>query len=298
MKKIGFLGPEGTFSHEAALKYSGQRGLGADKGGGGGRGGGGAIAEGINGSIGLTAYASIPDLMAAVDSGELEEAIFPIENSLEGGVIPTLDMLMEANGLRITGELTHEIHENLLVKRGTKKEDIELVISHSQPLGQCRKYLHENFGGVELKSVNSTSVAAETVKASDGTVASIGSAAAAKLYDLEILQSDIQDESGNITRFIVLGRGDAENRGRCKTSIIFSVGHTPGCLYKILGILDLWEINMSRIESRPAKGKLGKYIFYVDIEGHIVDPDIAEAMQMIKRKTTFFKFLGSYTAAE
>lgn len=275
MKKIGFLGPEGTFSHEAALKFSAK------------------MNDGI-----LVAFASIPDLMAAVDGGELDEAIFPIENSLEGGVIPTLDILMEASRVKITGELTHEIHENLLGKKGTKKEDIKLIISHSQPLGQCRRYLHENFNGVELKSVNSTSVAAETVKDSDGTVASIGSAAAAKLYDLEILQPDIQDEYGNETRFIVVGSGDVENRGRCKTSIIFSVGHTPGSLYKVLGILDLWEINMTRIESRPAKGRLGEYVFYVDIDGHMADPDTAEALQMIRRKTTFYKFLGSYSAAE
>lgn len=275
MKKIGFLGPEGTFSHEAALKFSAKTN------------------DGI-----LMAYSSIPDLMAAVDGGKLEEAIFPIENSLEGGVIPTLDILMEANRVKITGELTHEIHENLLGKKGTKKEDIKLIISHSQPLGQCRRYLYENFNGVELESVNSTSAAAEAVRGSDGTVASIGSAAAAELYDLEILQPDIQDEDGNITRFIVVGSGDAENRGRCKTSIIFSVGHTPGSLYKVLGILNLWEINMTRIESRPAKGKLGEYVFYVDIDGHMVDPDIAEALQMIRRKTTFYKFLGSYSAAE
>lgn len=274
MKKIGFLGPKGTFSHEIAQKYCprGDRGV-------------------------LTVYQSIPDLMGAVDRGELEEAILPIENSLEGGVIPTLDILMEAERVKITGELTLAIHENLLVKKGAERERIQLIVSHAQPLGQCRKYLHENFPGVRLKSVDSTALAAEAVRSSDGTVASVGSATAAEIYGLEILERDIQDEKGNTTRFIIVGSGDPENRGKCKTSMIFSVGHIPGSLYKVLGILDLWEINMTRIESRPTKGELGAYIFYVDIDGHMVDPDVAEAIQMIKRKTTFFKFLGSYSAA-
>lgn len=272
MYRIGFLGPEGTFSHETALEYS------------------------PNGSQ-LIAYPTIPDMVTAVERGELCEAILPIENSLEGGVIPTLDILMDADEVKITGELIHEIRENLLVKRGTKKEGIKLILSHMQPLGQCRRYLHNNFPGVELRSVNSTAAAAENVMKSNGTIASIGSAAAAELYGLEILQPDIQDEEGNVTRFIIVGSEYSEKKGKCKTSVIFSVGHTPGSLYKVLGILDLWEINMTRIESRPAKGKLGTYVFYVDIEGHIDNPDVSEAIQMIKRKTTLFKFLGSYTAA-
>lgn len=271
MTTMGFLGPEGTFSHEAAIKYTNNLW-----------------------DVSLMAYPTIPDLTIAVDKGEIDEAVLPIENSLEGGVIPTLDILMEAETVKIKGELNLSICENLMVKKGCDKSDIRLIVSHSQPLGQCRKYLHHSFDCVAAESVDSTAVAAKMVRDGNGSIAAIGSAAAAELYDLEILERDVQDQEDNTTRFIIVGRGDAENNGRCKTSVIFSVGHFPGSLYKVLGILDMWKINMTRIESRPSKRMLGEYVFYVDILGHREDKDIGDALDMIKRKTTFYKFLGSY----
>lgn len=275
MRKIGFLGPEGTFSNEAAIKYIGN-----------------------SEDISLVAYPTIPDLTIAVDNGEMDEAVLPIENSLEGCVIPTLDVLMETKTAKIIGELNLSICENLMVKKGCDKSDIRLIVSHSQPLGQCRKYLHNSFGGVATKSVDSTSAAAKMVRDGDGSIAAIGSAAAAELYGLEIIQSGVQDQKDNTTRFIIVGRGEAGNKGNCKTSMIFAVGHVPGGLNKVLSILDVWEINMTRIESRPSKRRLGEYVFYVDILGHRQDKDIADALDMIKRKTTFYKFLGSYRTSD
>lgn len=273
MTIIGFLGPEGTFSHEAAMKYRGN-----------------------STDVTLMAYPSISELTMAVDRGEINEAVLPIENSLEGGVIPTLDILMEAQSVRIKGELNLPICENLLVKKGHGMENIKLIVSHSQPLGQCRKYLRDHFSGAAIESVGSTAVAAGMVRDGDGSIAAIGGNAAAELYCLEILQSNIHDQGNNTTRFIIIGTDETENADKCKTSIIFAVGHIPGSLYKVLGILDMWDINMTRIESRPSKGKLGEYVFYVDILGHRKQKDISDALEMIKRKTTFYKFLGSYVA--
>lgn len=271
MKKIGYLGPPGTFSHEAAKKYIRLTGAGE-----------------------LVPRPSIPDLMTATDSGVLQEAILPIENSLEGGVIPTLDMFMEELDVQIRLELLLPIRENLLVKPGTERGDIRVVTSHSQPLGQCRKFLQNAFPTAHLEAVGSTAIAAETVQRGDGSVAAIGGVASAELYGLEILEADIQDEADNVTRFIVIGKEDSPQAKGSKSSLIFGVSHRPGSLYQILDIFSIFDINMTRIESRPAKRALGEYVFYVDIDGHRDDPDVADALKMIRRKAVFYKFLGSY----
>lgn len=273
MKKIGFLGPVGTFSHEAAKKYA--RHL---------------------PNCELSAFPSIPDMLIGVDGGLLDEAILPIENSLEGGVIPTLDMFLEDLDVKIKSELTIPIHENLLVRKGASAVDIRTILSHSQPLGQCRKYLHENFRDTLIRSMDSTTAAAAAAAESDGSVAAIGSAAAGELYGLEILADNIQDMDNNRTRFVIVAKSDGENTGACKSSILFSTDHTPGRLQQILGIFNIWDINMTRIESRPSKKQLGEYVFYVDIDGHREDPDVRDALKMIRRKTTFYKFLGSYSS--
>lgn len=269
--KIGYLGPEGTFSHEAAAAYSSERGGGA-----------------------LVPAPSIPDLALRVAVGELAEAVLPIENSLEGGVIPTMDMLLEDLDVAIKAELTLQIRENLMVRAGTARQDIRTIVSHPQPLGQCRNYIHMHFPNARLRSVDSTTIAAEAAAGSDGSVAAIGSAAAAALYGLHILERDIQDLEKNYTRFVVLGKADAPHGPGCKTSIAFSVGHTPGRLYQILGIFDIWDLNMTRIESRPSRKAPGEYIFFVDLDGHREDPDVRDALKMLRRKTLYYKFLGSY----
>ena len=275
MPKLGFLGPKGTFSHEAANEY-------------------------LKRKTDYTAhdYASIPEIILAVDRGELDEAIVPIENSLEGAINVTLDVLAFEVDLMIKAEVVINICPNLLVKKGTDPANIKCIVSHPQALGQCRKYISANYPGAEVKSAYSTAGAAEAVVNGNGDIAAIGSLTVAEMYGLDVIASGIQDGYNNMTRFVVLSKTDGIKTGSDKTSIVFSTEDKPGSLYRVLDIFNLWDINMTRIESRPAKNRLGKYIFFVDIQGHRDDADIRDALTMVKRKTSFFKFLGSYPRFE
>jgi prephenate dehydratase len=270
MKRIGYLGPRGTFSHEAMKKYTGQ-------------------APYISRD-----FPTIPDIFAAMQDGQLDEAIVPIENSLEGAVNVTMDMMTQDTGLWIKAEIVIPVREHLLAKKGSDISKIRMVLSHPQPLGQCRKFLAEHLPDAVIKAAHSTAAAAGEVAAGTGDTAAIGSRAAAEVYGLEILKEDIQDHDNNYTRFIVLGRSDAERTGNDKTSLIFSTEDKPGSLYRILQIFNLWDVNMTRIESRPARSGLGSYIFFVDVLGHREDEDLRDALTMVKRKTSYFKILGSY----
>ena len=271
MKTIGYLGPRGTFSQEAAKQYI------LDK-------------EGFD----LREFNTIPDLMSIVQKGEIYGAVVPIENSIEGAVNETMDMLSSEEELKIVGEVVVRIKENLLVKKGTKIKDIKTIISHPQPIGQCRKYIQQTFPEADISFVYSTASAAEAVANGNGDMAAIGSIAASEVYDLEIFATDIQDSRSNLTRFVVVSKEYGKRTGIDKTSIVFSTEDKPGSLYRVLDIFNLWDINMTRIESRPAKNKLGKYVFFVDIIGHWEDEDIKDALTMIERKSSYLKVLGSY----
>ncbi len=271
MLRIGFLGPKGTFSHEAVKEY-------------------------INNMIEyeIYEYNTIPDLMVAVSDGFLDEAVLPIENSLEGAVTSTLDMFVEDLNIVIKSELIIPINLNLLAKINTKPEDVMVILSHPQPIGQCRKYTNKNYPLAEIRPVLSTAAAAEEVSIGNGTSAAIGSAIAGELYNLQILDSNIQDGGNNFTRFVAISKVKANKSAHDKTSIVFSTDNKPGSLYRILDIFNIWDINMTKIESRPSKEQLGKYIFYVDIIGYQEDDDIKDALSMVRRKTSFLKILGSY----
>lgn len=271
MLRIGYLGPKGTFSHEALIEYMGK-----------------------NSDYKAYDYNTINDAILAVQKGDIDEAIVPTENSLEGAINVTLDMLATEVDLKIKQEVVIAIKEYLLVKKGTSQKDIKCILSHPQPLGQCRKYINNNFPGVFIKAVYSTAGAAEEVGKGIGDLAAVGSMTAASVYGLDIMASSIQDGDNNFTRFVVVSKGDTSKTGSDKTSIVFSTEDRPGSLYRVLDIFSLWDINMARIESRPAKNQLGRYIFFVDIIGHIDDDDIKDALTMIKKKTSFFKLLGSY----
>ncbi len=270
MLKIGYLGPRGTFSQEALLKYAKDM------------------------EYTPREFLSISEILEAVDMRIIDEAVVPIENSIEGAINATMDIIALENDLRIKAELLIPIREHLLVKKGTNLSAVKTVLSHPQPLGQCRRFLSKHFPDAIIKATDSTASAAEEVSKGKGDSAAIGSFEAAKAYDMEIAQQDIQDFDNNTTRFIVVAREDNERTGKDKTSIVFSTEDKPGSLYKILEIFNLWDINLSRIESRPAKNKLGSYIFFVDLSGHKDDDDLRDALAMVKRKTSFYKFLGSY----
>ncbi|NSW90045.1 MAG: prephenate dehydratase [Firmicutes bacterium] len=277
MRKIGFLGPKGTFSQEAVKTYLDILGRETE------------VEE-----YKECDYSTIRDMLVEVEKGEIEEALVPLENSLEGAVSETLDMMATEVNLKIKAEIIIAIRQNLLIKKESCPENIKYIISHPQPIGQCRKYISNNFHKAEIKLVYSTAGAAEMVAAGEGDSAAIGSAIAAEAYGLDIYARDIQDGENNFTRFAVVSKCDSQRTGFDKTSIVFSTEDKPGSLYRILDIFNLWDINMTRIESRPAKKQLGSYIFFVDIEGHRDDDDVRDALTMVKRKTSFYKFLGSY----
>lgn len=270
MLKIGYLGPRGTFSHEALKKYT------------------------VEMAHIAVDFPSIPEIFMAVQNNIVDEAIVPIENSIEGAVNATMDMIALEVDLLIKAELIIPIREHLLIKKGTDISKIKYVLSHPQPLGQCRKFLSGQLPYAEARVVYSTAAAAEEVAKGTGDCAAIGALAAAEAYDLDIAQKDIQDHDNNHTRFIIVGCSDTARTGSDRTSIAFSTDDEPGSLYRILSIFNLWNINLSRIESRPAKNKLGRYIFFVDLIGHREDEDLRDALTMVKKKTSFFRFLGSY----
>jgi len=271
MIRIGYMGPEGTFSQQAAEEYSGD-----DR------------------THVLICFDSIPEVLYAIHDNDIDEAVVPIENSLEGAVNATLDILSGEFDLMIRAELVMSIKQNLLVKKGTAISDIRRIYSHPQPVGQCRIFLREKLPGVEYRYFESTVSAAAAVAAEDGGSAAICSASAARIYGLDIAAGDIQDSMNNFTRFAVVSHTDGIRTGSDKSSIVFSTEDKPGSLYRILDIFSLWDLNMTRIESRPAKNKLGRYIFFIDFNGHRDDNDVKDALTMIQRKTSFYKFLGSY----
>lgn len=270
VKSVGYLGPCGTFSHEAAGLYT----------------------EGK--SFTLMEFVSIQDVLYAVKDNVISEAIVPIENSLEGAVNVTLDVLAKEEGLYIKGEIILPVSLNLVVSKGTLPEDITTIMSHPQPLGQAREYLNRCYPKAVQVEENSTSQAAQRVSEGDGTYAAITSRMAAKINGLELLATDIQDVANNHTRFVIISKELIKRTGCDKTSIVFSTDNKPGSLYRILDIFGLWDINMTRIESRPSKNALGQYIFFIDIDGHIEDQDVFDALTMVKRKTSFYRFIGSY----
>ncbi len=271
--RIGYLGPRGTFSQQAAELYANGR------------------------DVELIMYASIPELITAVKDNGIVEAVVPIENSIEGSVNVTLDMLAWDVDLKIKHEISIPIVHNLMAHKDT--ENISRILSHPQAIGQCRRFLNNNFPDAQIEYTYSTAQAAETVALGETkNVAAIAAEKSAHEYGLCIVQTAIEDNSNNVTRFIVLTDHDAEyerDSALIRTAMVFSTEDKPGSLYRVLQILNLWDINMTKIESRPAKDMLGKYIFFVDIEGHREKEDIKDAITMIRKKTSFFKMLGSYS---
>jgi chorismate mutase/prephenate dehydratase len=263
---VVYLGPPGTHTHLACFEY-------------------------FRSSIQTLPKEGIQEVFEAVERGKASYGVVPIENSSEGSVNQTLDMLIESE-VMICGEVMLQVSHNLLSQSG-KSEDIRKIYSHPSALEQCRKWLRENFTHVEVVETASTAKAAQMV-AEDSKAAAIASSLAAHLYKLKVVESRIEDYINNCTRFLVLSLQSNKRTGRDKTSILFSISHVPGSLYQALKPFAEKEINLTKIESRPMKGKPWEYIFFVDIEGHATDAPIREAMAEVKRTALFFKLLGSY----
>lgn len=268
---IGYLGPIGTFSEVAALKYTAS-----------------------NPSWKLFAYGDIPDIVAAVYQEEMEEGIIPFENSIEGSVTSSIDSLLLNSHVFIKKEITIPIEQCLLAQKQLPVENVKKIISHSQGLAQCRGYIKKNFPNAEVESVSSTAQAA-AIASSSVNVAAIAPQRAAAVYDLKVIAKDIADNIHNKTRFVVLSAQKNSIQSGQKASIAFSTENKPGGLYRILDILNIWDLNMTKIESRPCKNELGTYLFFVDVD-ILSEEDFMNAIHMIERKTSFFQFLGSYPA--
>lgn len=238
--------------------------------------------------------------MSSVVTGECCKGIVPIENSIEGPVGLTLDLLAHKINLNIEGELIIPINHNLLVDEDNYDNIIDIntikdVYSHSQALAQCQNYLENH--NMKTHFTLSTAAAAKSIKGKIG-VGAIGTLKAAELYGLKAIDKNIQDIKNNQTRFIVLSKDQTEISGNDKTSILFSLfDDNPGGLHDILGVFAEYDINLTKIESRPSKEGLGKYIFFVDFEGHRDETNISNILNTVEKKVSYMKILGSYPKA-
>jgi len=269
MATLAYLGPRGTFSEEAALRYRRDQ-------------------------TQLRPYATWPEIFEALAGGEVDEAVVALENSCEGSVNLTLDFLAGREDVFIRAELVLPVVQNLLARPGTA--EIGKVYSHPQALAQCYRYLRRNLPRAVLVPAESTAAAARKAAASDGTAA-IGTARAAGLYGLEVRAAAINDQAENVTRFVVLGRGEAaRGEGGTKTSLVVFIVDRPGALYRILQEFAVRGLNLTRIESRPTGNRLGEYHFFIDVIGHREDPPVAEALRAVSSQSARVRLLGSYPA--
>jgi prephenate dehydratase len=267
---IGYLGPKGTFSEQAALIMS----------------------EGEN----IIPYHSFWDALEAVNTDKIDAAIVPIENSIEGTVNSTVDALIFDMNLHIQELLVLPVEQCLLAKNGTKISDISTVYSHPHALPQCKNFFREHIPNAAQIATSSTAEGIRTVaESSDMSDAAVGARTAAELYGLNILADGIQDNNSNFTQFIRVSKHNTElPKNGSKTTICFSTEDKPGSLYKLLDIFSIFDVNMSKIISRPMRNKPMEYVFLIDLETTDNESDVRDALTMIKRKTTFFKNLGSY----
>ena len=235
------------------------------------------------------------DVFENVKNKQTDYGVIPIENSLEGSVNPNYDLFLNYD-LKVCGEVIVKIDHCLIGNPSTNMEDVKVVYSHPQALGQCRQFL-EKFGR-ELIPTYDTAGSVKMLK-EKGTkdAAAVASARAAELYEMKILARDIADNTENYTRFFVLSHNDAPISGRDKTSIIFAAKHEPGSLYNALGEFAERNINLSKIESRPTKKTPWEYNFYLDFEGHRTEPRCKEALESLEKYAAFIKVLGSYPKA-
>jgi len=268
--KVAYFGPEGTFTHLASIRHFG------------------SFAKYIP-------VESIKAVFDAVEYGEANYGLVPIENSSEGVVSHTLDMFMDYD-LKIAAEVLLEVSHNLLSKLGEKGK-VKKIYSHPQALAQCRGWLEANMTGIPVLAAVSTAKAAEMV-AGDEEAAAIASELAAKLYDLKFIKRHIEDKKNNFTRFLVIAKESPSKSASDKTSIMFSLKNRPGALYDVLYPFKEAKINLSKIESRPSKRRAWEYIFFVDMEGHVDDDKVRKTIEKVKEHCLYLTHLGSYPVDE
>lgn len=286
--RVAYLGPAGTFSEDALEVWS-------------------HAPDEFEPAIAET----IPAAIEAVADGSADRALVPVENSIEGSVRPTLDSLIEqAEKVRIVGEYDHEIRSALIARAGLSMEQITAVVSHPQPLAQCALFLRTALPDAELKVATSTSAAVREVASGDQPWAALGPARAAALYDCEVLREGIEDEPGNVTRFLWLAPRSADDElvptnlmagdqaGPWKTALAFAElgADHPGALVEALQEFSGHGVNLVRIESRPMRRELGRYRFFIDIDGREDHPEVKRAIDGLRTKAEWVRILGSYPA--
>ena len=267
---VAFLGPEGTFTQAAALKHFGHSAV----------------------SRPMTA---IDEVFREVASGAVNYGVVPIENSTEGVVNHTLDSFLESS-LKICGEVELRIHHHFMLGANTKAENITRVYSHSQSLAQCRKWLDANYPAIERVPVSSNAEAAKRVQG-EWNSAAIAGDMAVQLYSLEKIHEKIEDYPDNSTRFLVIGRDDIPPSGNDKTSIIVSVHNAPGALYLLLEPFQTHGVDLTRVETRPARSGTWSYVFFIDFVGHQHDDNVRAALALIRERVADLRILGSYPSA-
>lgn len=267
--RVAFLGPAGSFTHEAVLKHFGQ-------------------------GVMLVPQASLEEVFREVEVKNADYGVVAVENSTEGSVTHTLDILTNTH-LKVCGEVELRIHHNLLSKESDLSQ-IKVVYAHQQALAQCRGWLSAHLRGVEQFAVSSNAEAARRV-ANEPGAAAIAGAYAAQLYELNMLASKIEDNLSNKTRFLVIGKQYPSASGRDKTSLLVVTGNQPGALYRVLSPFAKYGLSMSKIESRPSKKEAWDYVFFIDIEGHVDDERVASALSEINAEAQLVKVLGAYPKA-
>lgn len=272
--RIGYLGPAGTFSEEAAILYMNSSNL---------------------GTADYVPCTNFIDIGKMVANRELDFGLLPIENSLEGQVGTANDVVIANPALRACGEIVLPIHIHLIGKPGSSMKDCRKIFSHPQPLGQCANFLHENFPDIQQVISSSTSQAVTDMLKADMPALALANGMAARLNYAVILQENVEDSGENFTRFLVIALTDHQQTGNDKTSIWFTLPQDrPGGLYKSLKPFMEKSINLTRIESRPTKEGLGKYVFLLDLEGHRQDTDVMEAIKELEEITLTCQVIGSY----
>ncbi len=267
--KVAYLGPQATFTHLACMKNYGN-------------------------SAQYVPVKNISDVFEAVERGHVHYGVVPIENSTEGVVNYTLDMFLDSD-LKIVSELLLEVSHHLMSMSG-EMDKVRKVYSHPQPTAQCRKWIEEHLAHVPIIDAESTARAAQ-LAAEDPEAAAIASEAAVKIYGLRVIEKHIEDNVNNFTRFLSISREISQRTGHDKTSIVFSFKNQPGGLFKMLRPFAEKGINLTKIESRPSRKKAWEYVFYVDMEGHVGDQAVKEALQTLQDGCFFLKVLGSFPKA-
>ena len=273
--KLGYLGPIGSFTYEAAVVYS----------------------ERFGSDVKLVAMSSFADIIDGVEAGAVDGGMLPVENSTYGAVATAMDLLLGLQKTTVCGEYVLNI-EHCLLSSGNSADEIRYVYSHEQALEQCRNFFRREHPRIELVSCTSTSQACKLALAGGDYHGAVASVKAADMYSLNVLAENIQDNPCNQTRFLYIGKAASHITGNDKTSIAFAFSEDhAGCLYGVFKIFAEMNINLTRVESRPAKQIVGEYIFFIDFIGHQDQPEIKAVLTAIQEQTAWVKVFGSYPQA-